>query len=608
MTPTTGKVGDAVAIVCSGIGSTVTVNFNNTAANPKVTPLTGGQSRIDVTVPAGATTGAVSVYDAASQTTLNAGTFTVTTVTPTPTGALTLVKAMLEDTNSNNLVDQGDTLTLTFSGSVTVTATDPAGQIDLLVAGDSFGTGATLAAGKNATDVVVILGANPHVKVTGTYSATATGSYLASGVDIDAAASGIVDSTGKAPAPVGGVDVGSASFVEGCYLGPSLVYSRGLHTATLIAGTGTAADGTVLVTGGVTATGPGTSNYQRENEVFDPVANVFTRLSDPLLASPSPYMTHVGQAGNTFKIGRYAHTATLLSNGQVLIAGGHGFEDEDATGQPIYSELASCFLYDPTTYAFTETGALATARRDHDAVLLATGQVMVFGGRDVNGTVASSELYDPVAGTWSAGPSMQVGRYDAAVIPYTGGVFVAGGATQTGRTTANPVLNNVTSDESFDPSVPAFSLAGSLNTERREPAGVLMDTNDLLVFGGADGNNASLTSIEMYDPGLGLWTPVGDLAAARQRCVSGRIDGDALAIGGMTTDAAGNVTTVDTVETLNESGAVASFKLQLSRLSHTVTSLNDGRVLILGGFRNPSTDIRGLDGTSNQTGEYYVRP
>jgi hypothetical protein len=46
----------------------------------------------------------------------------------------------------------------------------------------------------------------------------------------------------------------------------------------------------------------------------------------------------------------------------------------------------------------------------------------------------------------------------------------------------------------------------------------------------------------------------------------------------------------------------------VSRLSHTLTHLADGRILILGGFRSPTSDIRGLDGYSNFTGEVYSRP
>ena len=64
---------------------------------------------------------------------------------------------------------------------------------------------------------------------------------------------------------------------------------------------------------------------------------------------------------------RYQHTATLLQNGQVLVAGG------DDTG-------VSAELYDPTTGMWTATGNLATGRSVHTATLLANGQVLVADG------------------------------------------------------------------------------------------------------------------------------------------------------------------------------------------------------------------------------------
>ena len=85
---------------------------------------------------------------------------------------------------------------------------------------------------------------------------------------------------------------------------------------------------------------------------------------------------------------RTAHTATLLANGQVLVAGG-----EDSGG----TLIASAELYNPATGKWTVTGSLATPRYDHTATLLANGEVLIAGG--VNGTyTATAELYNPSTG------------------------------------------------------------------------------------------------------------------------------------------------------------------------------------------------------------------
>src|ERR1700722_1144811 len=89
---------------------------------------------------------------------------------------------------------------------------------------------------------------------------------------------------------------------------------------------------------------------------------------------------------------RFGHTATLLQNGKVLIAGG-GTIDET---------LASAELYDPSTNTWTTTGSLSTAREYHTATLLDSGKVLVVDGSDGPTTLKSAEIYDPVSGTWSA--------------------------------------------------------------------------------------------------------------------------------------------------------------------------------------------------------------
>ena len=115
---------------------------------------------------------------------------------------------------------------------------------------------------------------------------------------------------------------------------------------------------------------------------------------------------------------RYAHTATLLPNGKVLVAGGYN-------GGAV---LSSAELYDPASGTWSATGSLTTARYGHTATLLPNGKVLVAGGYDGVNVLSSAELYDPASGTWSATGSLTTARYGhtATLLP-NGKVLVAGG-------------------------------------------------------------------------------------------------------------------------------------------------------------------------------------
>ena len=145
---------------------------------------------------------------------------------------------------------------------------------------------------------------------------------------------------------------------------------------------------------------------------------------------------------------RFFHTATLLPNGKVLVAG--GLHDG--------STLASAELYDPASGTWTATGSLATARDHHTATLLPNGKVLVAGGFDGSVALASAELYDPASGTWTATGSLATARYGhtATLLP-NGKVLVAGGLTDSG---------SLASAELYDPASGTWTATGSLATAR----------------------------------------------------------------------------------------------------------------------------------------------
>src|SRR5580704_8901034 len=129
-------------------------------------------------------------------------------------------------------------------------------------------------------------------------------------------------------------------------------------------------DGTVLVEGGVDTFGHPADPHGAE--IYDPKTGVFTLLTATPDADDS-------------------NTNTLLSDGQVLLAGGRDFSG---------SFLQTAQLYDPLTQTFMPAGNMTTVRIGHSATLLLNGKVLIVGGEDSNSiTLDSAELYDPVAGT-----------------------------------------------------------------------------------------------------------------------------------------------------------------------------------------------------------------
>ncbi len=197
---------------------------------------------------------------------------------------------------------------------------------------------------------------------------------------------------------------------------------------------------------------------------------------------------------------RADHTATLLPNGKVLVAGGYN-------GGP---ELSSAELYDPASGTWTHTGSLNTARREHTATLLPNGKVLVAGGLNSGSSLTSAELYNPANGSWTPTTrSLNDARFahTATLLP-NGKVLVAGGLN------GFPGGSILSSAELYDPATGTWTATGSLNTARVRHTAMLLPNGKVLVAGGPD-DSGDLTSAELYDPMSGSWTDTGILNTAR---------------------------------------------------------------------------------------------
>ena len=130
-------------------------------------------------------------------------------------------------------------------------------------------------------------------------------------------------------------------------------------------------------------------------------------------------------------VARWGHSATLLDNGKVLIAGG---------GHDVAFGLASAELYDPATETFASTGSMTLGRDGHTATLLGNGKVLIAGGSGDEAGYASTsaELYDPDTDTFAATGSMSDGRCMHTATPLSDGrVLVAGGRNSAGEAIAS---------------------------------------------------------------------------------------------------------------------------------------------------------------------------
>ncbi|CAF3849754.1 unnamed protein product [Adineta steineri] len=120
---------------------------------------------------------------------------------------------------------------------------------------------------------------------------------------------------------------------------------------------------------------------------------------------------------------RYIHTASVLTNGKVLVAGGY-----NGSGS-----LNSSELYDPSTGVWTVTGSMNYARFRHTASVLTNGKVLVASGSGSSGSLNSTELYDPSTGFWTTTGSMNYARYiNTASVLTNGKVLVVDGYNLTG--------------------------------------------------------------------------------------------------------------------------------------------------------------------------------
>ncbi len=358
---------------------------------------------------------------------------------------------------------------------------------------------------------------------------------------------------------------------------------RSDHTATLLP------SGKVLIVGGKNAN----NNYVSLAQLYDPDGN-----------NGAGSFADTGSLNNS----RSGHTATLLPNGKVLIAGGRTRFNND---------LDSAELYDPAGGSFTPSAnSMTSARAYFTATLLPSGQVLIAGGTNGNNNYPNTaELYDSTTGTFTATatPARQRYAHKSTLLP-NGKVLIFGGgyyprtaelydpSTGTFTTTATPVqarayhtatllpsgrvlifggVYSPQTAELYDPSTGTFTAAATPVQPRYYHTSTLLPNGKVLILGG---EYYSPQTAELYDPSTGTFTATATPVQPRYLHTSTLLpNGKVLIFGG-----AGSTRTAELYDPSTGTFTATATPVQ-PRYYHTSTLLPNGKVLIFGGAGSTQT-------------------
>lgn len=352
---------------------------------------------------------------------------------------------------------------------------------------------------------------------------------------------------------LGGFDVTEVTVLSGTELfdpfwagiGP-MTQRRRDHTATLLA------DGRVLLAGG----SDGGSVTRGDADLFDPVAGTFTQIG---MITP-----------------RAKHTATLLADGSVLLAGG-----QNATA----SFLGAAEVFRPAGHAFVAAPAMSTPRLGHAATLLADGRALVTGGFAA-GNWSSTEAFTwnggTAQGSFAAGPAMTRDRQGHSLVRLDNGHVLAIGGW------SSAVSGISFAVEEFDPTTGSFAAWPNsqwLVTNRRDMVAVpIPGQARALVTGGLTSGYVPTAGVELIPQG-----GQGKMLSARFLHALAPTKTGATtfwAIGGSAGYSGPAIAAVDRLDAADLSTVTAMPELSAGRSRHTATLLNDGRVLVAGGYRD----------------------
>ncbi|AUX44200.1 uncharacterized protein SOCE26_056640 [Sorangium cellulosum] len=329
----------------------------------------------------------------------------------------------------------------------------------------------------------------------------------------------------------------------------AMATSRQAHTATLLVGAWPVG-GKVLVVGGRNG------SYQSSAELYNPDNNTWSST---------------GSLGGT----RAFHTATRLVDGKVLVVGGY---------RPTSHELSSAEIYDPAAFTWTPATSMATPRSSHAATLLDSGQVLVTGG-DTAATTAtdSAQAYDPATNTWITLKQMgSVRTRHTATLLGNKKVLVTGGQRYGSIST-----EYLASAELYDHEAEKWKYVAPTAGGHRDGSVVRLQDGRVLVTGGVNASNVTVSTAELYNPTTNTWASAPNMASTRRGHTMTLLGNGKVLVVGSDYTVAATVPAQLYDPAANSWTSVSSTSVDLVRAVHTATLLQNGKVLVAGGSAVP---------------------
>jgi Galactose oxidase, central domain/Kelch motif len=290
----------------------------------------------------------------------------------------------------------------------------------------------------------------------------------------------------------------------------------------------------------------------------------------------------------SLSVTRAAHSASLLPDGRVLVAGG-------CTEASCEGVTATTEIIDPATGTSEASRDMIEPRVGHSAVTLQDGRILLVGGFGARDVLATTELFDPASGQFAAGPVMAEPRSGGTtVVLQDGSVLVAGGYDGSVA---------LATAEIMDPAATEFRATGSLTQARSSNVGVVLQDGRVLVAGGdATGTTGSvLNGAELFDPATEMWTPTGSMTVRRHKHGAVTLnDGRVLIVGGSDERDGGGGIAVPSCTTLRlaSSARQARWPSRATRSSMRWFGCRTARSSWRVEHPRPSCSIRGGGGSS----------
>jgi N-acetylneuraminic acid mutarotase len=297
------------------------------------------------------------------------------------------------------------------------------------------------------------------------------------------------------------------------------------------------------------------------------------------LASAELYNPAAGTWASTgsMHVARTLARTVQLSNGSVLVMGG-------CVNDCLSATIKSAELYNPIAGTFTATGSMVQARAEFGVTLLANGKVLVAGGctaYDANGCLAvtnKAEIYNPATGIWTTTGALRAARHamTATLLP-SGKVLVAGGATA--------AMDAINSSEVYDPVAKTWTLGLKMVTARSDYASIMLGTGKVLFMGGENINGVSIKNTELYNSSSGTFTATGGMTATREEHTAVLLANGKVLVSGGNKKTLTTQTPLASAELYNPATGTwtATGSMSHARSGHTSTVLHNGNVVNAGG-------------------------